>query len=731
MKNWKIKVKNDELKSRIVKILLFLFVIFIFDFCIFDFASAASLIKPANTVGMVGWWRLDEGGGSIARDSSGQGNTGNLILMEEVDWVAGHVGTALDLDGVEEYVNVGNDDSLNPTSVMSMVAWVKPRSFGSGVATILEREFSSSYLWYLNGAGGDMIVNLSGTDAESDLAVITLDVWQHVAVVYQGGTVTFYVNALPVGSSPSAASIGTDATDVTIGNDKTLVSPFDGYIDDVRIYSRALSQVEIRQIMQGDRVAKYATTPDASGSLATSLIGHWTMDGPDINWASGRLTDKSGQGNHGTVVGMATGTAPADGKVGQALNFDGTNDYINAGMGADITGAVTISAWVNGNGSEADDFIAGRGNTSTGAASTQQYLLYYASTNQPAFRVSNGSAQISSLSGANGAPDGRWFHLVGVYDGIDTTRLYLNGVQVDTDTSASFGSLNSSAIGIGIGSRQTGGSNFHSGLIDDVRIYNRAFSVSEISKLYQSGKVTHNVSLPGGNSLENNLLGWWTFDGPDVNWATGRVFDKSVQGNSATIINMSTTSSPVEGRIGQAFFFDGIDDVVSASSPTILDDVFPLSISAWIKPESYGEENQSGIVGKVTSGAGGSGWVFATLITQARVQFFVNCTGADMTGRSVADSLTTSDFGKWMHLVVTWDGSCNKSGVQFFKNGVDISSSGGTDGSGDYVSDASNSFLIGANNIGPRTFDGAIDDVRFYNRVLSASEVKQLYSGRR
>jgi len=93
-------------------------------------------------------------------------------------------------------------------------------------------------------------------------------------------------------------------------------------------------------------------------------------------------------------------------------------------------------------------------------------------------------------------------------------------------------------------------SDFLDGLIDDVRIYNRALSPDEIKRLYQSGATTHiNISLPGPTK---GLAGWWTFDEKDM--AGVHAYDKSGQGNGGTL-----TSGPrrMKGKVGQALQLDG------------------------------------------------------------------------------------------------------------------------------------------------------------------------------
>ena len=82
------------------------------------------------------------------------------------------------------------------------------------------------------------------------------------------------------------------------------------------------------------------------------------------------------------------------------------------------------------------------------------------------------------------------------------------------------------------------------GKIDDVRVYNRALSATEIKQLYNLGaaNVGHSNAM-----ISNGLVGYWTFDGKDTNWTTGQTRDLSGNGNNGSLAFMSTSSSPAIG----------------------------------------------------------------------------------------------------------------------------------------------------------------------------------------
>ena len=81
-------------------------------------------------------------------------------------------------------------------------------------------------------------------------------------------------------------------------------------------------------------IAGYTANVTITNSISNGLVGHWTFDGKDVDWATGNVADVSGTGNNGTIVSMATSSAPTVGIQGQAFDFDGTNDYVNTGLEA-------------------------------------------------------------------------------------------------------------------------------------------------------------------------------------------------------------------------------------------------------------------------------------------------------------------------------------------------------------------------------------------------------------
>jgi prepilin-type N-terminal cleavage/methylation domain-containing protein len=209
----------------------------------------------------------------------------------------------------------------------------------------------------------------------------------------------------------------------------------------------------------------------------TSLVGLWTFDE-----GSGTVAyDYSGNNATGSWQGTL-GSQWTTGKVGSgAGNFNGSNQFVNIGNSSNIEPAnsITVSAWVN-----PSSFTP----LSAAVSSiTNGYILgYFSAAGSPNIYIwnsgtSNWSAAGSSITLSTNA----WQYLVGTFDG-RYLRIFINGTQTGvTDLGASGNTIgyNSNTTYIG-----RYGNNYFPGLIDDVRIYNRALSAAEIQALYNAEK---------------------------------------------------------------------------------------------------------------------------------------------------------------------------------------------------------------------------------------------------
>jgi len=198
------------------------------------------------------------------------------------------------------------------------------------------------------------------------------------------------------------------------------------------------------------------------------LVAHWSMDDD----GSGMVTDSSGNGRHGTLMGDAH---LAGGITGDALAVDGTGDYaeITGWTGLLGTGAFSITAWVQ---TTANGSIVGWG-TNTGSGARMGFRV-----NSGELRCEHGEGNIVGNTTMN---DGEWHHVALTVKDAATiaypdVKLWLNGID-DTANTSDPDAFNLAAENpVRIGSRPSNGDRFFNGLIDDVRIFDHELTQAEI-----------------------------------------------------------------------------------------------------------------------------------------------------------------------------------------------------------------------------------------------------------
>src|SRR3990167_4206326 len=307
------------------------------------------------------------------------------------------------------------------------------------------------------------------------------------------------------------------------------------------------------------------------------------------------------------------------------------------------------------------------------------------------------------------------YYLTVTWDGANG-RCFVHGIQ--ETTAAKTVTMGNNGTPVTIGSYNSGASSFLNGRIDEVRIYNRALTATEVYNLYKGSKASV-VNKTKTNRLTNGLVGYWTFDGKDIYSTTA--IDRSGSGNNGTLTNGPV---PTIGKIGQALNFDGSDDYVSLSD--FADSSANITISAWVRPRTFDNVWPfiSTIVGKEL--AGNNSYTLRagdSAIANIRLQWAIiqsNSTAVKLDANITVGLLSTST---WSHVTATY----NTSGRQeIYINGVLNASQSTADGT---LKDSTTAIEIGRSfAASARIWDGQIDDVRIYNRALSAEEIYQLYN---
>ncbi|MES2352848.1 MAG: LamG-like jellyroll fold domain-containing protein [Pseudomonadota bacterium] len=416
--------------------------------------------------GLVAAYSFDEGTGTTASDRSGKSNTGSI---SGATWVNGRFGKALSFNGTNSRVNVSDSSSLDLSAGMTIEAWVYPTATMSGWRDIVTKERSGGASYYLY-ANSDKNQPANGifTSAENTLYAgtqIPVNAWTHLTATYDGGTQRLYVNGVQVASRSQTGAIQSSTSPLRIGGNAIWGEYFQGLIDEVRIYNRALSVSEIQSDMSTAIGLASTPPPTPTPSTKPGLVAAYSFD----EGAGTTASDRSGHSNTGTVSGATW----VNGRFGKALSFNGTNSRVNINDSAslDLSAGMTIEAWVYPTATMSgwrDIVMKERG------SGVSYYLYANSDKNQPANGVFTSAED--TLYGSTQIPVNAWTHLTATYDG-NTQRLYVNGVQVASRSQT--GAIQSSTSPLRIGGNAIWGEYFQ-GLIDEVRIYNRALSVSEI-----------------------------------------------------------------------------------------------------------------------------------------------------------------------------------------------------------------------------------------------------------
>ncbi|MFB4265064.1 LamG-like jellyroll fold domain-containing protein [Nonomuraea sp. GTA35] len=212
------------------------------------YTAAYTLVPPAG--GLVAAYGMNEASGSSVVDSSGNGNTGTASGTSRTS--SGRYGRALSFNGLLSQVNVPDSAGLRLTTGMTLEAWVRPSSV-SGWRTVVMKRHSGGLAYALSAGAPDQRPHARvHTTAAADLpgtAALPVNTWSHLAATYDGSLLRLYVNGTQVAQQPVTGPIRTDGGALRIGGNGLLNQVFSGQIDEVRVYSRALTAAQIQTDM--------------------------------------------------------------------------------------------------------------------------------------------------------------------------------------------------------------------------------------------------------------------------------------------------------------------------------------------------------------------------------------------------------------------------------------------------------------------------------------------------
>ena len=279
--------------------------------------------------GLVADYEFEDGGGPTAADQSGNNLTGTLVSGPA--WVAGRYGGGLQFNGSGAYVDIGSSSLLSLTSGITLTSWVYPTAF-----SISHTALGKSGPYSLRSNQGSTALSRFSinTGTNTDLAGVTsltLNAWNHLAGTYDGVNMRYYLNGVLDSTVAKTGLITVNTSTVGIGGAGL---PFQGTLDNVRIYNRALTPSEIQTDMNTSLVVvppdtqapSNPTNLSATPQSSTRIDLTWTASTDNIGIAGYRIFRCQGSACSPTIQ-IATTTGAGTSYPNTSLTASTTYNY--------------------------------------------------------------------------------------------------------------------------------------------------------------------------------------------------------------------------------------------------------------------------------------------------------------------------------------------------------------------------------------------------------------------
>jgi len=600
-------------------------------------------VAPAK---LVAHWKLDDGSGTTARDSSGNGFDGTLIGGPT--WVVGTDGGALEFDGLNDYVDFGNPAGWPAgKSPRTLCGWGKTNSVspgyrwmaaygseGTGLAVFIG--LSGSTL-FVGGYGDDISFNNGWKAGE----------WCHVAVTYDGTTAKAYLNGKEVGSAPK--NWNTTLGRAHIGRQVNNYAEFwNGAVDDVRLYDTALKASEVKALIP-PKLKAYNPNP--------------------------------ANGTSGVTFGLF-GWVPGETAVFDAIYFGTTADLTAANFV--VKQPSMYKFWLC-----KETLVPG-----------QRYYWRVDSLDGKSSLIATGDVWSFFVT-----PVAAWAPKPGngaAYIDPNVTLEWTAGLNA-SGHDVYFGT-DRAAVEAGTGDTRKATGQFTltyepGPLARGVTYYWR---VDEIADSTVKGDVWSFTVRPIIARADPNLVGWWKLDdegsGTAVDYSGWDVYGE-----------LRGAPQWVEGCYGDALQLDGDQDYVDFGNPPGWPSgTSPRSLCGW---------------GKTDSVAFGWRWIAAYGGPGVGTAMFIGTNGTDLYGGGYADDVYKTNFWEanvWHHICLTYDGTT----ARLYADGVEVASAAKS-----WSLTPSRAHIGRQVNDAVEFWDGAVDDVRIYNKALTPEEVLQTMRG--
>ena len=688
--------------------------------------------------GLAGYWKLDETSaaatcsGTPVLDSSANGLNANACPNSTGPsrGVAAKYANGVTFDGSNDYLDVADPASgsldFSASDSFTLSAWIKRSDINIAGLVIGKTVGSLGYKLAVTDNAGGNAIRMFISDGSNDYdikgtttLVNTTTNWYHVAMVVQGrNNASLYVNGVQQALTVTSGTLSTVGSLANTGafniGGFNASERFAGSIDEARVYNRALSGNDIKQL------SNWAPGPAA----------YWDFESK----AGQTVYDKTPNANDFTL-GSSSSDESIDpfwvpGKYGSALKFDGSTQYAQGTAGSSLllTNGITISAWIKvegGTGSYRSIVLLPHSTTTWGSPYAK-WGIQISDTNVFRFLIQEGGT-LTTLAGTSTiSTTSGWVHVAATYDKANL-RVFVNGVQENISpetfdmTTTTVGNL---SLGVNNATASSGKGEYFWGQIDEVKVYNYARSQSQIIEDINGGH-------PAPGSPVGSPIAWWKINEQNDNMCIGGTNDICNSGSAGTTLDGTLTASSrtTAGRNGSAYNGAGGATRGSIADSALLDFTASedFTISAWIKSDA------------TTNPSANNQWIVSkrTSVTDIGYALYVNssgqfCFGIDDDATSFPEDSTCGTADIFDSAGVTWHHvTAKKTGTTRLDVYVDGKPSGTPDTSISATGTLANTGIFyiadqdADNNAtaNEEEFFGDIDDVKVYRSALTDAQV--------
>jgi hypothetical protein len=648
--------------------------------------------------GPVGHWKMDEGSGTNAYDTSGNESVG---VITGASWSTGKFGKALNFNGSSDIIGISNNDSLQ-NSQGTMEAWIKTSDAGSGYRGVFVK--SNAYGMFLNGNQFGLYDYGGGLGWEGSGVSPNDGQWHHLAISYNSGVAngtTFYVDGIARGTT--ATTILNQTSSPNIGYGSGTGQYFTGLIDDVRIYNYARTAAQINQDM---------------GAAGSSILGSSTLPDPVVHW---RFDEGFGQAAHNSSSesdydGTLSASIPStSGKMGKALDFDDTaNHYIQSDTALTLSGDQSYSAWIK------PSNISGlKGIVTTHDHSTYSNIGFnmYGNKLSVSIGYTDNTREYLSKQSTQNIPTDEWTHVTLVYKSQENSiAIYINGELNSSWVLTKTVDFTEEKILVGQWSNTYLSGYKYDGLIDEVKIYNSALTPEQItldmnagaSLNYSTGSDTADDVVDGAG---NPPVAEWNFDentGTSAN-------DISGNGNTGTL----TGAGWKAGKYGTALEVNASTNRAVVTDTNALDITTAYTVETWVKFNEVSARHHT----LIDKGSGGTdGWRLLAESTGA-IYLQIKNSSSWYTGATTGSGYYVADT--WYHISYTWDGTT----AYLYINGAQVDSS--AIAQNNLVANGADLVLgnWGTSGNDGNAHNGLLDNTKIYDYARTPAQVAYDYNG--